>query len=92
MENQAEDAALGVLFDPEAAEAAHKTGVGKTITLGLGGEPALGDQPFEGTFTIENLSDGNLTVKGPIDAGSQDKSRSHSVFADRWRSSGCGVQ
>jgi microcystin degradation protein MlrC len=71
VENQAEDAALGVLFDPEAAEAAHKTGVGKTITLGLGGEPALGDQPFEGTFTIENLSDGNLTVKGPMMRGAK---------------------
>ncbi len=71
VENQAEDAALGVLFDPEAAEAAHKTGVGKTITLGLGGEPALGDEPFEGTFTIENLSDGNLTVKGPMMRGAK---------------------
>jgi hypothetical protein len=69
--NQAQDAALGVLFDPEAAEAAHKTGIGKTITLGLGGEPALGDQPFEGTFTVEHLSEGNLTVKGPMMRGAK---------------------
>ena len=71
VENQAEDAALGVLFDPEAAEAAHKIGVGKTITLALGGEPALGDQPFEGTFSIEYLSDGKLTVKGPMMRGAK---------------------
>jgi len=69
--NQAQEAALGVLFDPAAAEAAHKTGVGKTITLGLGGEPALGDQPFNGTFTIENLSEGKLTVKGPMMRGAK---------------------
>ena len=68
---QAQDAALGVLFDPEAAKAAHKTGIGKTITLGLGGEPALDDQPFEATFTIEHLSEGNLTVKGPMMRGAK---------------------
>ena len=69
--NQAQDAALGVLFDPEAAEAAHKTGIGKNITLALGGEPALDDLPFEGTFYIEHLSDGNLTVKGPMMRGAK---------------------
>ena len=71
MANHVEDAAIGVLFDPDAAEAAHKTGVGKTITLGLGGEPALGDQPFEGSFIIEHLSEGNLTVKGPMMRGAK---------------------
>ncbi len=71
VENQAEDAALGVLFDPEAAEEAHKIGVGKTIRLALGGEPALGDQPFEGTFSIDYLSDGELTVKGPMMRGAK---------------------
>ena len=69
--NHVQDAAIGVLFDPDAAEAAHKTGVGKTITLGLGGEPALGDQPFEGSFIIEHLSEGNLTVKGPMMRGAK---------------------
>jgi len=71
MANHVQDAAIGVLFDPDAAEAAHKTGVGKTITLGLGGEPALGDQPFEGSFIIEHLSEGNLTVKGPMMRGAK---------------------
>ena len=71
VKNQAQDAALGVLFDPDAAKAAHNTGIGKTITLGLGGELSLGDQPFQGTFTIEHLSDGNLTVKGPMMRGAK---------------------
>ena len=69
--NHASEAALGILFDPNAAEAAHKTGVGKTITLGLGGEPALGDHPFEGTFRIDFISDGELTVKGPMMCGAK---------------------
>ena len=71
VKNQAQDAALGVLFDPDAAKVAHNTGIGKTITLGLGGELSLGDQPFQGTFTIEHLSDGNLTVKGPMMRGAK---------------------
>ena len=71
VKNQAQDAALGVLFDPDAAKAAHNTGIGKTIMLGLGGELALGDQAFEGTFNIEHLSDGNLTVKGPMMRGAK---------------------
>jgi microcystin degradation protein MlrC len=71
VKNLVQDAALGVLFDPDAAKAAHNTGIGKTITLGLGGELALGDQPFQGTFTIEHLSDGNLTVKGPMMRGAK---------------------
>ena len=69
--NQASEAALGILFDPHAAEAAHKKGVGKTITLGLGGEPALGDHPFDGTFSIDFISNGELTVKGPMMRGAQ---------------------
>ena len=39
--NRASDAALGILFDPEAAEAAHKTGVGKTYT-GFGRRTSTG--------------------------------------------------
>ena len=69
--NQAQEAALGVLFDPAAAEAAHQAGIGETLTLGLGGEAALGDEPFEASFTVEYLSEGNLTVKGPMMRGAK---------------------
>ena len=67
--NKASEAAIGILYDPAAAEAAHKIGLGKTITLGLGGEPTLRDYPFEGTFTIDFLSTGDLTLKGPMMRG-----------------------
>ena len=71
VKNKAQEAALGVLFDPDAAKAAHDTGVGKTIRVGLGGESAVEDQPFKGTFIIEHLSDGHLTVKGPMMRGAK---------------------
>ncbi len=67
--NKASEAALGILFDPNAAKSAHKKGIGKTITLGLGGEAALGDHPFKGTFKIDFISNGELTVKGPMMRG-----------------------
>ncbi len=69
--NKASEAAIGILYDPEAAEIAHKIGLGKTITLGLGGEPALEDYPFDGTFSIDFLSNGDLTVKGPMMRGAK---------------------
>ena len=33
--NNAQEAALGVLFDPLAAKAAHEKGLGKTIEIGF---------------------------------------------------------
>jgi microcystin degradation protein MlrC len=62
-----ENAALGLIVDPAAAEAAHKSGVGAQITLGLGGKSGIpGDAPFEATFTVEALSDGEVTGTGPF--------------------------
>ena len=37
----------------------------------MGGEPALGDHPFEGKFSIDFLSDGDLTLKGPMMRGAK---------------------
>ena len=60
------NAALGMLFDPDAARAAHQAGTGEKITLKLGGEPALDDPPLEETYEVDSLSDGQLAVKGPM--------------------------
>ncbi|MBT9383517.1 M81 family metallopeptidase [Pseudooceanicola sp. CBS1P-1] len=60
------DAALGVLWDPAAVAAAHAAGEGAQIALSLGGHSGVvGDQPFEGTFTVEKVSDGRLYTRGP---------------------------
>lgn len=63
--NGAEQAALCVLADADAAAAAHEAGVGADITIALGGKtPILGVTPFNGTFRVANLSDGEFLCKG----------------------------
>jgi microcystin degradation protein MlrC len=65
-------AALGIMVDPAAAEAAHAAGVGATIDLSLGGKSRIpGDAPFTGRFTVEQLSDGRFIAPGPYFGGTQ---------------------
>ena len=67
---RAQRAVLGVLHDPEAARAAHATGVGRTITVGLGAK-GLGTQerPLMQSWTIQALGDGRMTCHGPMMTG-----------------------
>jgi len=63
--------ALGLLFDPAAAAAAHEAGVGASIEIGLGSSvPTWGgrfsDPPVRGLFTVRALSDGQVQMKGPM--------------------------
>jgi len=68
--NNAQRAAFGLLVDKAAAAAAHRAGPGAKITIALGGCPGIaGDSPFEGTFTVERISDGRLTGTGPFYGG-----------------------
>jgi len=68
--NKAQKAALCVLADPHAAAAAHKAGVGASITVNLGGiAPIPGVKPFHGTFRVARLSDGRFLCKGPCVGG-----------------------
>ena len=66
--------ALGLLFDPEAAQAAVAAGVGAQIDLSLGravptytGQPS--DAPVQGRFTVRAVSDGRCVIKGPMMTG-----------------------
>jgi microcystin degradation protein MlrC len=60
-------AALGVICDPAAAEAAHAAGAGAQIAIALGGKSGIaGDAPLEANFTVESLSSGTLTATGPF--------------------------
>lgn len=66
--------ALGLMFDPAAAAAAHEAGVGAQIRIGVGTSvPTWGgrfsDKPVEGLFTVRALSDGVVTFKGPMFRG-----------------------
>jgi microcystin degradation protein MlrC len=68
--NNASRAALGVIFDPGSAKAAHAAGVGATLTLALGGKSGIsGDAPYEATFMVEKLSDGKFVAAGPYYGG-----------------------
>jgi microcystin degradation protein MlrC len=61
-----ERAAIGLIVDPAAAEAAHRAGVGASISIGLGGHSGLpADRPLAADYLVEFLSDGRLETKGP---------------------------
>jgi microcystin degradation protein MlrC len=68
--NKAQRAAIGVLCDPESARAAHAAGEGATVTLALGGKSGIpGDAPYQESFTVERLSDGQFVAPGPYYGG-----------------------
>src|ERR1700704_4376261 len=70
--NGATKAAIGVIVDPESAKAAHTAGQGAAIRLALGGKSGIpGDAPFEATFVVEQLSDGQFIAPGPYFGGSR---------------------
>ncbi|HOW50382.1 MAG TPA: MlrC C-terminal domain-containing protein, partial [Rubrivivax sp.] len=66
--------ALGLMFDPAAARAAHAAGVGAELELALGtavptftGAPS--DPPVHGRFKVLALADGRWTLAGPMMTG-----------------------
>jgi microcystin degradation protein MlrC len=68
--NNAQRAATGIMYDPQAAKAAHEAGAGNSVTLALGGKSGIpGDAPFKETFVVEKLSDGNFLAPGPFYGG-----------------------
>jgi microcystin degradation protein MlrC len=68
--NKATKAAIGVIYDPASAKAAHAAGVGATVTLALGGKSGIpGDAPYKETFVVEKLSDGKFVAPGPYFGG-----------------------
>jgi microcystin degradation protein MlrC len=68
--NNARRAAIGVIYDPQSAKAAHAAGVGATVTLALGGKSGIsGDAPYKETFIVEKLSDGQFVAPGPYYGG-----------------------
>jgi microcystin degradation protein MlrC len=70
VKQNARDATLGLLIDPEAARRAHEAGQGATLAFSLGGRSRVaGDAPFAGEFTVERLGDGRFTCTGPMFKG-----------------------
>jgi microcystin degradation protein MlrC len=68
--NAAKRAAIGVIYDPQSAKAAHAAGVGATVTLALGGKSGIpGDAPYKETFIVDKLSNGQFVAPGPYYGG-----------------------
>ncbi|MGE0734797.1 MAG: M81 family metallopeptidase [Alphaproteobacteria bacterium] len=66
----ARGAVLGLLYDPLAADTAHRAGVGATIAMGIGSGSAMqGHTPQRGTYAVEALSDGRFLATGPFYGG-----------------------
>ncbi len=66
--------ALGLLYDPQAALAAHQAGLGAVIHIGIGrqvetGWQGLSDPPVERAWQIAALSDGKVRLEGPMMKG-----------------------
>lgn len=70
VQSDAQDAAIGLIVDPDSAASAHAAGVGQRIRLALGGKSGVpGDAPLEADYVVEALSDGRLTAEGPYYQG-----------------------
>lgn len=62
-------AAVGLIYDPAAAQAAHEAGEGVTITLDLGGKMIPGHKPLHGEFQVVKILDGDIEPTGPMAKG-----------------------
>lgn len=72
LRNGATEAAIGLIWDPQAVAAAQRAGVGASIELALGGQSGVpGDAPLQATFEVLGLSDGVCRYDGPMMNGMQ---------------------
>ena len=66
----AEDALMGVLWDPEVAAQAHAAGQGAVIEVALGAKAGgAPESPLHASALVERLSDGRATGTGPFYKG-----------------------
>ncbi len=70
LDEGAQQAALSMLWDPEAAAEAHRVGVGALIEVELGGRyPDIGGPPVQARAIVETLSNGIFRFTGPMFGG-----------------------
>lgn len=70
IEADVQNAAIGLITDPQSAEVAHAAGDGAWVELSLGGKSGVeGDAPFTGLFMVEKLSDGQCHATGAYYGG-----------------------
>jgi microcystin degradation protein MlrC len=67
IDQNAQDAVLGLLIDAPSAQRAHEMGQGAGGVFNLGGISRIpGDTPLSGEFAVERLADGRFTCTGPM--------------------------
>jgi len=72
--HQARNALVATLWDPQSASLATEAGLGKTLSLSLGGRNGPeGVLPFEGKFEVLVLTDGRFHGVGPMMKGTEYK-------------------
>ncbi len=72
VEGRAEGAVFANLCDPTSAEAAHRAGVGAELSLAIGGwTGGKNNAPYQSTFTVEAVGDGNFMATGPFYRGNR---------------------
>jgi microcystin degradation protein MlrC len=70
IQQNAQDAVLGLLIDAPSAQRAHEAGKDANAVFTLGGLSKIpGDAPLGGEFTVEALADGKFTCTGPMFKG-----------------------
>ena len=73
IDQDARRAAIGVLYDPEVAEAAHQAGTGTQISVRLGAKTGggAGEEPLPLELEVVSLSDGECLGTGPYYQGAR---------------------
>ncbi|MGB7336768.1 MAG: MlrC C-terminal domain-containing protein, partial [Salaquimonas sp.] len=67
---EAKNAVLGLMCDPEMARLAHQAGTGKIICGSIGAKSGTPDQfPIVGSFLVEKLDEGNCRFTGEMYGG-----------------------
>jgi microcystin degradation protein MlrC len=69
IKQKAQNAALGVIWDPAAAAAAHQAGEGAEIEIPLGGKSLPGHTPYTAVYKVEQLFEGDFIGVGPMVKG-----------------------
>ena len=70
LRRRAEGAAVGILYDPEAARAAHAAGPNAELDLALGARSGYGGEtPLVARFRVAALGDGRFSCSGPFYKG-----------------------
>ena len=55
VEKKVKNAALGLMWDPQAAAIAHEAGEGARVRIALGGHTIIGQTPYEAEYTVSEI-------------------------------------